>query len=404
MPAIAVTSLVTCAFDRRPVPAATAPDVIEDAILAWDRDEVTYAGPRSGWDQGVDEELAGRTVIPGFVDSHTHLPFFGWRDDEFEARLSGVTYRAQHGEGGIPRSARMLAEAADDEVLEFCRPLIDEMAAHGTTALELKTGYGLSVEAELRQARLARRLAEEAAQTATVTLLAGHAVPEGMTATTWIDSACRELIPKAASEGLCDAVDVYVEDIGFSVGDLERLAEAAASHDLALRCHAEQLGWTGATEMAVALGARSTDHLNHISPGGIEALGDSPTCAGLLPTSTLMLDLEPPPVEELRAAGAAFSLATDLNPGTSPVMSMTEAIAIGCARYRLSPLEALVAATTNGAWVLGLHERHGWLGPGSRADFVILDAPAFRLIPYRPGHDPVVATYIGGSEVRQAPR
>src|SRR5207248_10427399 len=152
-------------------------------------------------------------VVPGFVDCHAHLPFFGWRADEFEARLAGRTYRDLHGSGGIYRSARLLAAAADDEVIEFCRPQAAEMLANGTTAIELKTGYGLSVEAELRQARLARRLAEEIAQTCTVTLLACHAVPASMERETWIEAACSELIPQAAAEDLADAVDVYVEDI-----------------------------------------------------------------------------------------------------------------------------------------------------------------------------------------------
>ncbi|MDQ3990842.1 MAG: amidohydrolase family protein, partial [Actinomycetota bacterium] len=286
---------------------------MSDGVLAWEGETVTYAGPRSGWEGPVDEDLTGRAIVPGFVDAHTHLPFSGWRDDEFEARLAGATYRDQHGEGGIGRSARMLAEASDDGVIAFCLPILDEMASHGTTALELKTGYGLSVEAELRQARLANRLAEEAPQTATVTLLAGHAIPPGTTAEAWIRTACDELIPAAAAEGLCSAVDVYVEDIAFGLQDLERLAEAAQEHGLALRCHAEQLGWSGAAEMAVALGARSADHLNHLFPGGATALGGSETCAGLLPTSTLMLGAQPPAVDALRASGAALMLATDLN-------------------------------------------------------------------------------------------
>lgn len=371
--------------------------IVSDAILAWEDDRVTYAGPRAGWDGTVDQDESGRAILPGFVDAHTHLPFFGWRDEEFEARVAGATYRDQHGEGGIGRSARMLAGASDEEVIAFSLPLLDEMASHGTTALELKTGYGLSVEAELRQARLARRLARGAPQTATVTLLAGHAIPPSTSAEAWIRTACEELIPAAVAEGICDAVDVYVEDIAFGLGDLERVAAAAKEHGLALRCHAEQLGWSGAAEMAVALGARSADHLNHLSPGGATALGGSETCAGLLPTSTLMLRAQPPPVDALRAAGAALMLATDLNPGTSPVLSLPEAIAIGCSLYGLSPVEAIVAATANAAWVLGLQERHGWLGPGSRADFVILDAAEPRMVPYRPGHNPVVATYIGGS-------
>src|SRR5207253_4707449 len=227
-------------------------------------------------------------VLPGFVDCHTHLPFFGWRADEFEARLAGRTYRDLHGEGGIFRSARLLAEAADEEVIEFCLPLAAEMLAHGTTAFELKTGYGLSVEGELRQARLARRLASSIPQTTTVTLLACHAVPEGMERAHWVELVCDALIPAAAGEHLVDAVDVYVEDIAFSVEDLRRVADAAKEYGLAVRCHADQLGHSGAAEAAVAVGARSADHLNHIGPAGIAALSPADGTIGvLLPTSTL---------------------------------------------------------------------------------------------------------------------
>src|SRR5439155_4108471 len=152
-------------------------------------------------------------VIPGFVDCHTHLPFFGWRADEFEARLTGRTYRdLQGGGGGIFRSSRMLNGASDDDVLAFCAPLAEDMLRHGTTAFELKTGYGLSVEAELRQARLARRLGERVPQATSVTLLALHAIPERLSREAWVDEVCRGLIPAAAAEGLADAVDVYVED------------------------------------------------------------------------------------------------------------------------------------------------------------------------------------------------
>ena len=205
-----------------------------------------------------------RFLTPGFVDCHVHLPFFGWRADEFEARLRGVSYAELHGaEGGIFRSSRLLNAASDDEVIAFCRPLLADMLRHGTTALELKTGYGLGLEAELRQARLARRLAAEAEQTCTVTLLACHAVPEGVTLGDWVRTACRELIPSAASEGLADAIDIYVEDIAFSIEDLDAVAEAAAEAGLPLRVHADQLGPTGATTAAVLRGARSADHLNH---------------------------------------------------------------------------------------------------------------------------------------------
>jgi imidazolonepropionase len=396
VPAVGCSTLVTCAFPRLPAPAPATPDVVRDGVVAWEGTALVYAGPRSGWDGEVDEELAGRAIVPGFVDCHTHLPFFGWRDDEYEARLTGASYRDLHGEGGIPRSARMLAEASDQEVLEFCRPVVAEMLAHGTTTLELKTGYGLSVEAELRHARLARRLAEEIPQTATVTLLAGHAVPAGMDREDWVEVVCAELIPRAAEEGLADAVDVYVEDIAFTVGDLERVAASAADHALPLRVHADQLGNSEATAAAVRLGARSADHLNHVSVNGIGALSTAGSAAVLLPTSTLLLRSPPPPVDRLIEAGAALALATDCNPGTSAVLSVPEAIGVGCALYGIGALDALVGATANGAWVLGVDGRVGSLEPGKRADFLVLESDEVRAIPYRLGHNPVVRTVVGG--------
>ena len=398
MPALACSTLIPCAASA-PVRSPAEPEVIRDGVVAWEGDTLTFVGPRSGWDGDIDEDLAGRTIAPGFVDCHTHLPFYGWRDDEYEARLGGRSYRDLHGEGGIARSARMLSEASDEAVLEFCSHLVREMAHLGTTALELKTGYGLSVEAELRQARLARRLAEEAPQTATVTMLGCHAVPDGIDRDDWVDRVCTELIPAAASEGLVDAVDIYIEDIAFAVGDLGRVADAATAAGVPFRCHADQLGNTRAAEAAVAFGARSADHLNHTDDLGIRALGNGDTAAVLLPCSTLLLDESLPRVRALGEAGAALAVATDCNPGTSPVTSMPEAIATACALYRMQPLEALTAATINPAWVLGLHELLGSLERGKRADLVILDADEFRMVPYRPGHDPVVRTIIGGEPV-----
>ena len=394
---IGCSTLVPCDVGPLPATSDRSPEVIRDAVVAWEEDAIVYAGPRSGWDADLDESFDGCTIVPGFVDCHTHLPFAGWRDDEFEARLAGVTYRDLHGRGGIARSARMLAEASDDEVLDFCRPLAGEMLAHGTTALELKTGYGLSVEAELRHARLARRLADEIPQTAVVTLLACHSVPEGIGRRQWVEAVCEELIPKAVEEALVDAVDVYVEDIAFTVEDLERVAATAGDAGLPLRVHADQLGPTGAAEAAARLGARSADHLNHSSVAAAAALAGSGSVAVLLPASTVLLRAQPPPVDRLVAAGVPLALATDFNPGTSAVLSMPEAIALGCAGYGLLPLQALLAATANAAWVLGLHEALGSLAPGRRADLVVLDGPEFRRVPYRPGHNPVVKVVVDGS-------
>jgi imidazolonepropionase len=400
--AVAASNLATPVVDDGPVrgPRPWGRETGAPAAVAWEDGLLTYVGPADGLTGMEPEWFEGCTIAPGFVDCHTHLPFVGWRADEFEARLAGASYRELHGEGGIPRSARMLGDASDDEVLAFCRPLVREMADHGTTALELKTGYGLSVEAELRQARLARRLADEAPQTCAVTLLACHAVPDGLDRAAWVRTVVDQLIPAAAAERLVDAVDVYVEDIAFSVEDLRAVGEAARAHGLPLRCHADQLGPSGAAEAAVAAGARSADHLNHVSAQGVAALGAATsTAAVLLPTSTLFLRSSPPDVRRLIDAGAVVALATDCNPGTSPVASMPEVVATACALYGLTPHEALAAATANAAWVLGLGASHGTLSVGRRADLVVLDGDAFRQVPYRPGHDPVVHTYVGGRRV-----
>ena len=381
--------------------AGTA-QVFSPGGVAWDDDgTIVFAGPAD--DLPEEPVTLGRidegTIAPGFVDCHVHLPFFGWRADEFEARLQGATYRDVQGRGGgIFRSSRMLAEADDDEVLAFSKALAIEMADHGTTAMELKSGYGLSVDAELRQLRLARRLADAAPQTCRVTLLACHAVPEGMSKDEWVAAACDELIPAAAP--LADAVDIYVEDIAFSLDDLERVAVAAAAAGLPLRVHADQLGPSRAAEAVARLGARSADHLNHVSAEGIAALGASDTAAVLLPASTFTLRAAPAPVAALRDAGAALAIASDLNPGTSPIASMPETIAFACSLYGMTPLEALTAATANPAWVLGLDDRLGTLEPGKRADFLILDGETFAHVPYRPGHNPVIAAMIAGERIR----
>ena len=363
--------------------------------LAWEDGLLAYVGAADGL--AAEARSVSGAVIPGFVDCHTHLPFVGWRADEFEARLFGRTYRdLQGGGGGIYRSSRLFAAARDEEVLAFCEPLLAEMLLHGTTALELKTGYGLSVEAELRQARFARALSQRAAQTCTVTLLACHAVPPEIERADWVRIACDELIPSAAAEGLVDAIDIYVEDIAFSLDDLSAVGEAAANAGLPLRVHADQLGASRAAEAAVRLGARSADHLNHLSDAGVDALASGSTTAVLLPASTFFLRADPPPVKRLLESGARVAIASDFNPGTSPTLSMPEVVAMACTLYGFTPTNAIVAATSGGASVLGLSDRLGTLEPGKRADFLVLDSEEIAMVPYRFGHNPVSETYVAG--------
>ena len=370
------------------------PQTIEDAVISWREGTIEYVGAASGYEGSEPEQVDG-AIVPGFVDCHTHLPFFGWRADEYAERLAGRSYRDLHGEGGIFRSARLLADAADDEVIDFCVALAREAMWHGTTAMELKTGYGLSVEAELRQARLARRLSDRVPQTCTVTLLACHAIPRDVDRSDWVRTACEHLVPAAADEGLVDAVDIYVEDIAFSVADLRALARAASEAGLPLRCHVEQLSNLGGARAAADLGAISVDHLNHLDDDAVAHLGESRSVCVLLPASTFILGSASPPARALIDTGAPVAIASDFNPGTSPVISMPEVIAFAARLYGLSAIEALVAATANAACVLGLDRSLGTLEAGKRADLLVLDGP-LDAIPYRPGHNPVAATFIGG--------
>jgi imidazolonepropionase len=378
-------------------------EVIEEISLVCDGEFVAAVGDASSGDVEID--ASGLTVTPGFVDCHTHLPFYGWRADEDAARLAGVRYETLHAEeGGIYRSARLLAGAEDDDVLAFSEGLARRMLIHGTTTFETKSGYGLSVEAELRQLRLARRFAERVLQTVVTTCLAAHAVPHGKSHAEWIAEAASELLPRAADEGLATACDAYVESIAFGLEHAERLAKTSASLGLRMRLHADQLEDGGAAAFAARRGLATADHLNHMSVDAVSDLAASDTVAVLLPGATFTLrQTEKPPARALIEEGAIVAIGTDLNPGTSPIHSMPFVIALACRLYGLEPLEALAASTVNAAYALGMEGRVGRLMPGHRADIVVLDVASFDEVPYRPDHDPVAAVVCGGEVVHVAP-
>jgi imidazolonepropionase len=338
-------------------------------------------------------DARGGAVIPGFVDCHTHLPFAGWRASEYEMKVTGVPYEeiARSG-GGIASSARALADASDEEVLAQARAVRAEMLRLGTTTLEGKTGYGLSVDGELRSVRLGRELGLDR-----VTGLFAHSVPEGFTPAAWMDE-----VDGLAARAEVDALDIYVESVAFRNEDLERLGEIARREGVTLRAHVEQFAAHRSVPVALAAGARSVDHLACLHPDDLAPLAAAECAAVLLPGAEFLGAEHTPPARELADAGAICVLATDCNPGTSPVASMPVIVGLAVRRYGWSVREALAACTLNAAWVLGLNEDRGSLEVGKRADLIVLDGPVEH-IPYRFGHDPVAAVVQGGEVVWRRP-
>jgi imidazolonepropionase len=331
-------------------------------------------------------DATGCAVIPGLVDCHTHLPFAAWRAEEYELKVTGVAYEeiARRG-GGIASSARAFAQASDDEILAQARSLVAEMLACGTTALEGKTGYGLSVEAETRAARLGRELGADR-----VTGLFAHAVPAGYEADAWMDE-----VDALAAACDVDALDIYVESVAFANEHLERLGAIAAREGVALRAHVEQFNANRSVPVALAAGARSVDHLACLHPDDVGPLAAAECAAVLLPGAELMSAERTPPARELADAGAICALATDCNPGTSPIVSLPLIVGLAVRRYGWTALEALLACTLNAAWVLDLSSELGSLEVGKRADVVLLDGPISH-VPYRFGRNPVCVVVRAG--------
>jgi imidazolonepropionase len=339
-------------------------------------------------------DASGCAVLPGFVDCHTHLPFAGWRAEEYERKVTGVPYEeiARAG-GGIASSARSLAAASDDEVLAQASALASELLRHGTTAFEGKTGYGLSFEGEARAARLGRALASRVVQPMRLTGLFAHSVPPGFSADEWMDEA-----EALARECDVDALDIFVETVAFGNEHLARMGAIARATGRPLRAHVEQLSTQRSIPVALEWGARSVDHLSLIHPDDVVPLAESETAAVLLPGAELMNAEHTAPARALADAGAIGVLATDFNPGTSPIASMPVIIGLAVRRYGWSVREALLAATLNAAWVLGWSDELGSLEVGKRADVLLLDGPAEH-VPYRFGHNPVAAVFAAGEPV-----
>jgi imidazolonepropionase len=363
---------------------------LEPGSLTLEGDRIAAFEADAGAELRVD--ASGCAVLPGFVDCHTHVPFAGWRAEEYELKVTGVPYEeiARRG-GGIASSARAFAEASDEAVLAQARGLAAEMLQAGTTTFECKTGYGLSRAAEARAARLARELGVP--QRTSLTGLFAHAVPEGFTADAWMDE-----VEVLAGEVAVDALDIYVESVAFGNEHLERLGAIAEARGLPLRAHVEQFATNRSVPVALAAGARSVDHLACLHPDDVAPLATSECAAVLLPGAEFLGAEHVAPARDLADAGAICVLGTDLNPGTSPVASLHTIIGLAVRRYGWGVREALLACSLNAAFVLGLSGDVGSLEAGKRADVILLDTPAAHL-PYRFARNPVCAVFTGGRPV-----
>jgi imidazolonepropionase len=351
--------------------------VLDPAPLTLDGDRI--AAFEADADAAMRIDASGCALLPGLVDCHTHLPFAGWRAEEYEQKVTGVPYEEiSRAGGGIASSARAFAQATDDEILAQARALVGEMLAAGTTAFESKTGYGLSVDAEARAVDLGRRLGADR-----VTGLFAHAVPEGYVADAWMD-----YVDALAASCDVDALDIYVESVAFTNENLAHLGAIAAREGVPLRAHVEQFNANRSVPVALAAGARSVDHLACLHPDDVAPLAGAECAAVFLPGAEFLGAEHVAPARDLADAGAICVLATDLNPGTSPICALPVVMGLAVRRYGWSVREALLACTLNAAWVLGLSGELGSLEVGKRADVVLLDTPVAHL-PYRFGRNPV---------------
>ncbi len=391
-------------FTHATLAAMTGPKpygLVENAAIAVKDGRIAYAGPMTDLPEAAaktTEDLEGRLVTPGLIDCHTHLVYAGDRAGEFEARLLGKSYEeiARAG-GGILSTVRATRAASEDELVETALPRLDALIGEGVTTIEIKSGYGLTLDDELKMLRAARRLGEGRPVRVKTTLLAAHALPpEFKNADDYIAHVCDEIMPAAASESLADAVDGFCEGIGFSTAQIERVFERAASLGLRVKLHAEQLSDLGGAKLAARYGALSADHLEYLKPEDAKALAVAGTVAVLLPGAFYFLrETRLPPVDALRAADVQMALATDCNPGTSPMTSLLLAMNMGCTLFRLTPEEALAGTTRCAARALGLEDA-GTLEAGKSADLCVWRARHPAELAYGIGANPLMKRVFQG--------
>lgn len=384
------------------VPGQASCGAIHDAVIAIRGGAIAWIGPareRPAGNAAETRALGGRWVTPALIDCHTHLVFAGDRAGEFEQRLEGASYEAiAKAGGGILSTVRATRAASEDELAAASAPRLAALRAEGVGTVEIKSGYGLDLDTELRMLRVARRLGREQDVTVRTTFLGAHTVPPEYRdrAGDYIDYLNGTVLPAASAEGLVDAVDAYCERIAFSARQVAELFTRAGSLGLPVKLHADQLSDAEGAALAAKYGALSADHLEYASDEGLKALADAGSVAVLLPGAFLTLrETQAPPVARLRELGVPVAIASDCNPGTSPVCSLRATMTLATALFRLTPEECLAGVTRNAARALGLDDR-GTLEPGRRADLAIWDIGHPRELSYWLGLNPLHELMIAG--------
>ncbi|MDB5917521.1 MAG: imidazolonepropionase [Massilia sp.] len=375
---------------------------LRDGAVRVEGGRITWIGSRAKapLEGAALVDCGGNWMTPGLIDCHTHIVHAGNRSDEFEARLNGATYEdiARAG-GGIMATVRATRAADEDQLLRQSLPRIASLLAEGVTTIEIKSGYGLDLATEAKMLRVARRAGVTLPVEVVTTFLGAHALAPEFAGRPddYIDAVCEQMLPQLAAEGLVDAVDAFCERIGFSNAQTEQVFAAARALGLPVKLHAEQLSDQGGAQLVARFGGLSADHLEHVSEAGVRAMAGAGTVAVLLPGAWYFLrDTSAPPVALLRALGVPMAVATDCNPGTSPLMSILLAMNMACTLWRLTPREALAGCTVNAARALGRQLDIGTLEAGKRADFALWEIARPADLAYAMGFNPCRAVVNAG--------